>query len=97
MTDVQPQTEPRRVPIATKIGFGLWAVALLWWFLYYAQYEGAFQLLRLKIMCLDGATRECKFFQEQIHGGVPTYYPIFWWAGMIALVTGFFQGRAKRR
>jgi len=46
----------RPAPFATKLGLGLIGFAILWWFAYYAQWEGAFGLLRLKFACLDGAT-----------------------------------------
>lgn len=83
----------RPAPFATKLGIGLIGFAILWWFAYYAQWEGAFGLLRLKIACLDGATRECLFFQQQIRGSIPTYSPVVWWAGLAAFVVGFVQSR----
>ena len=90
-------TQPRRTPLASKIGRALWAVAIPWWLLYYAQWHGAFGLLRLKVMCLGGTTYECAFFQQQIHGGIPVYSPVLWWAGLIAMAVGLYRSRAARR
>ena len=88
----------RRTPLATKIGLGLWAVTLVWWFAYYAQYAGAFDLLGLKFMCITGATSECEFFQQRLGStAIPAYRPVFWWAGCVAMMIGFFQDRAARR
>ena len=86
------------MPLATKIGFALWGLALLWWFAYYANYGGAFQLLSMKIYCINGASSECLFFRQQIGPAfVPTYYPIFWYAGVIALAVGVYQSLSARR
>lgn len=91
-----PEARPP-LPLASKIGFGLWAIALLWWFAYYANYGGAFELLGLKFMCINGATDECLFFQKSIRTGIPTYHPIFWYAGMAALAYGFYQTWSARK
>ena len=90
-------TQPRRTPLATKIGFALWVAAILWWLAYYAQWHGAFGLLRLKVICLGGTTDECAFFQQQIHGSIPVYSPVLWWAGLIVMAVGLYQSRAARR
>lgn len=100
MTDAQSQDKTSvKTPMATKIGFALWGVALLWWFAYYAHWQGAFGLMRLKLMCITGATSECEFFQQQIAriSGMPTYYPIFWWAGCVAMIVGLVQSRSHRK
>lgn len=100
MTDAQShQKTSVKAPMATKIGFALWGVALLWWFAYYANWHGAFGLMRLKLMCITSATSECEFFQTQISriSAIPTYYPIFWWAGCVAMIVGLFQSRNQRK
>ena len=82
-------------PLALKIGVGLFGVSLLWWFFYYAQYSGPFGLLDLKIMCINGATDECAFFQERMAATsvIPTYRPYLWYAGMLLTLLGFVQMR----
>jgi FtsH-binding integral membrane protein len=100
MTDTQSQQKTSvKTPMATKIGFALWGVALLWWFAYYSNWHGAFGLMRLKLMCITGATSECEFFQQQISriSAIPTYYPVFWWAGCVAMIVGLVQGRANTK
>lgn len=100
MTDTQSQQKASvKTPMATKIGFALWGVALLWWFAYYANWQGAFGLMRLKLMCITSATSECEFFQTQISkiSAIPTYYPIFWWAGCVAMIAGLVQSRNQRK
>ena len=82
------------MPMATKIGFALWGLALLWWFAYYANYGGAFQLLSIKIYCINGASRECLYIGTKVG---PMYYPIFWYAGVIALAVGVYQSLSARR
>jgi hypothetical protein len=89
---------PKPLPIATKVGFWLLAITLLWWFAYYANYEGAFGLMKRKIMCINGATYECLFYQKMMGPtAIPTYYPIFWYAGLIALAIGAYQSWQARR
>lgn len=100
MSDQNPNIrEAASTPVVTWIGFILWAAALLWWFAYYAQWEGAFGLMRLKIMCIVGASHECMFFQEQINktSWIPTYSPILWWGGCLAFFVGRMQRRAMNR
>lgn len=85
---------PTQTPMSTKIGVGLMAAALLWWFLYYAHYEGAFGLMGLKLMCITGSTMECDSYREWIGKTViPAYQPALWWAG----VTVYAAGRISRR
>ena len=68
------------------------------WFTIFENYGGAFQLLSIKIYCINGASSECLFFRQQIGPAfVPTYYPIFWYAGVIALVVGVYQSLSARR
>jgi hypothetical protein len=98
MTD--PAAKPTRppMPLMLKIGFALWAASMVWWFLYYAQYQGPFGLMRLKIACINGATSECLFFQQQIKDTIlPTYYPILWYAGIVASVIGIYQQYKSRK
>jgi hypothetical protein len=80
--------------VATRIGFLLWAVALGWWFFYYAQWQGAFALMRLKLMCIAGTSHECTFFQQMIGrtSWLPIYSPLVWWGGCLA----FFIGAMSR-
>ncbi len=86
------------LPVASKIGLGLMVIALLWWFAYYSNYSGAFGLLDLKFMCISGATRECLFFQERMGPtAVPVYYPVFWYAALIALAIGAYQSWKARK
>ncbi len=92
--------QPSGTPLATKIGFALWALSILWCLSYYGQYEGFFGLIGLKIWCLDSATSECLFFSEQIqkNGGIiPIYYPILWWLGLSALAYGTYQSAQMRK
>jgi hypothetical protein len=93
MTDTT--SAPRRVALATKIGFALWGVAVLWWFSYYASWGGPFSMLGLKVFCLNGTTNECAYFQRGYRGAIPTYSPIFWYAGMVSLIVGVFQSRRR--
>lgn len=100
MSDAQSQDKPSvKTPMATKIGFALWGVSLVWWFAYYANWGGAFDLMGLKLLCITDATPECEFFQEQMSrtSSIPTYYPVFWWAGCIAMMVGLVQSRSQRR
>lgn len=80
-------------PVALKIAGGLFAVAVLWWFIYYAQYGGPFTYFGLKLSCINGATDECMFFQQRLAETtlVPAYRPYFWYGGMIAAVFGLIQ------
>jgi hypothetical protein len=88
-----------KTPMATKIGFALWGVTLLWWFAYYANWGGAFGLMGLKVMCITSTSSECEFFQTQISkvSVIPTYYPVFWWAGCVAMIVGVLQARRQRK
>ena len=98
MTD--PATKPERppMPLMLKIGFGLWGLSLLWWFLYYAHYQGPFGLIDLKLACINGATSECLFFQQQIKDTIlPTYSPILWYAGIVASIIGIYQQYKARK
>lgn len=37
MTDLHSAPPPRAAtPLATKVGFALWGISLLWWLAYYA-------------------------------------------------------------
>ena len=87
------------MPMATKIGFALWGVAALWWFAYYANWQGAFGLMDVKLMCIAVATSECELFQQRIAriSAIPTYYPVFWWAGCIAMGIGLMQMRGGKQ
>jgi hypothetical protein len=97
----QPATAPNpQARLFLNIGLGLMALSLLWWFAYYAQYEGAFDLLGLKLLCITGTTSECSFFQEQMSAAaapVPTYYPVLWWCGTIAVAIGLFMSRREAK
>ena len=67
-------------------------IALAWWFAYYAQYQGPFDLLGVKILCINGATAECERFRAAIGAGsIPTYYPVFWYAGLALGLIGSLQ------
>lgn len=90
--DSRPET-----PLATKVGFGLWLIALIWWFVYYAQYGGAFALMELKLPCLSWPTRECLFFQQQIRSPLPRYVPAFWYGGILAFAVGLYQTWQQRQ
>ena len=83
-------------PILTKIGGAIMAVALLWWFLYYAQYMGAFTFMRHKIWCVAETTFECQFYRQQIAGPLPAYPPIVWWVGVGLAAIGAVQRRLNR-
>lgn len=83
----------RPAPFASKLGIALMGIAVIWWFAYYAQWQGAFGLLSVKLPCLDGATRECLLVQRAIEGNIPTYSPVVWWLGLAAFVAGFVQSR----
>jgi hypothetical protein len=58
---------------------------------YYANYDGPFGLMGLKVMCISGATYECAAFQRMIHSAIPVYYPVLWYAGLVALIVGIYQ------
>lgn len=93
---VNEQVSKQKTPMAMKLGLALWAVALAWWFVYYAQYSGPFGLIGLKFPCITGASSECAFFQHRLSGtAVPTYHPIFWWLGVAAMIVGFMQTRTR--
>lgn len=83
-------------PVVSKIGAGIMAIAVLWWFLYYAQYMGAFTFMRHKIWCIVETTYECKFYAEQISGSFPAYSPILWWVGVGLASIGAVQRRLNR-
>lgn len=89
----------RPSPMALKIGFGLWALSLVWWFFYYAQYAGAFGLMGLRFGCISGATSECLFFQQQLAKTsiLPTYVPIFWYAGLVCMAIGLYQNHQAKK
>jgi hypothetical protein len=77
---------------AIHLGLALWAVSLVWWFLYYAQYQGPFELLGPKFGCFTGASAECLRFQKWMGPtAIPAYLPIFWYAGMLAMIAGSVQ------
>lgn len=81
-------TEPSPIrksstPLALKIMLVCWTISLAWWFAYYAQYLGPFDLLAVKFFCINGATAECERLRTAIGAGsIPTYYPVFWYAGL---------------
>jgi hypothetical protein len=89
--DLMEPAVRRPMPLATKIGLGLVGISVLWWFFYYANYDGPFGLMGLKLMCISGATYECAAFQRMIHSPIPPYYPVLWYAGLVALIVGIYQ------
>lgn len=93
------RTKKPPAPLALKIGLGLWAISLLWWFLYYAQYAGAFGLMDLRFGCISGATSECLFFQQQLAQTsiLPTYVPIFWYVGLACMTVGLYQNHQAKK
>lgn len=102
MSDIQSNSGQRKklpTPLVLKIGLGLWAISLLWWFLYYAQYAGAFGLMDLRFGCISGATSECLFFQQQLANKsvLPTYVPIFWYAGLVCMAVGLYQNHQAKK
>lgn len=91
MAEPTPSQKPS-TPLALKLALGCWAIALAWWFAYYAQYQGPFDLLGIKLSCINGATAECERFQAAIGAGpIPTYYPVFWYAGLALGLVGSLQ------
>lgn len=92
-----PSKDKPPTPPAIHLGLGLWAISLLWWFFYYAQYGGPFALIGLKLACVGVTTSECAFFQSHIRGTMPRYVPVFWYAGMAALAFGVHQLWQNRR
>lgn len=92
----EPRTRPP-TPTATKIGFVLMALTFIWWFAYYANWHGPFGLFWLKLACINGATDECVFFQKNIRTSVPTYYPVLWYAALVALTVGAYQSWQARK
>jgi hypothetical protein len=91
MTEQTPSQKPS-TPLALKIALGCWAISLAWWFAYYAQYQGPFDLLTVKFLCINGATAECERFRTAIGpGSIPAYYPLFWCAGLALGLIGSLQ------
>lgn len=96
----RPETDRTipQLPLAARIGLGLWLIAVVWWFLYYANYHGPFDLFWLKFACISGATSECLFFQGHITGTIlPTYSPVLWHAGLAAMTVGLYQHHKARK
>lgn len=83
--------------LATKLSYALLGFAIVWWFIYYAQVEGAFGLMSQKITCLDDVPRDCAQLQARIQGRIPIYSPVVWWAGVGAFVLGFLQSQWRNK
>jgi len=95
--------QDRSTPLTTIIGLGLLVVSLIWCLAYYSAWDDKFfGMLDLKLFCLSGATQECSWAARDIiaksGSGVPTYSPVFWWAGLALIAVGWIQRwRARRR
>ncbi|MDP2804036.1 MAG: hypothetical protein Q8O26_19370 [Phreatobacter sp.] len=86
-----PNDKQTSTPPTVYLGIAFCLVSVVWWFVYYAQYGGAFGLIGLKLACIGFATPECAFFQANIRGAIPRYVPVLWYAGMVTLAFGVFQ------
>jgi len=76
-------------------GLAIMAAAFVWWFLFYAQWNGPLRMLDLKVPCLVTTLDECSFFQsrlEAFHAAGPAYQPAAWWIGMAAFLAGRVSG-----
>lgn len=76
-------------------GLAIMAAAVLWWFLFYAQWTGPLHMLDLKVPCLVTTLGECSYFQSRLdafHAAGPAYHPAALWIGMAA----FLAGRVSR-
>lgn len=72
------------------------ALAIVWWFVYYSQWKGPFELFDVKLGCLFFKSFECRAFQQFIGpSSIPVYQPGMFLGGLIALVGGFAM--LKRR
>ena len=82
--------------IPMLVGFGLMTVSLIWCLAYYAAWDdNFFGMLDLKLFCVSSASQECSWAARDIiaksGSSVPTYYPVFWWLGLLALGWAFFS------
>jgi hypothetical protein len=94
-----PGAKPGRpgTPVAILVGTALWAVSLVWWYSYYSQYGGAFELIEQKLVCIAVTTDACLGIQQKlIMSAIPAYHPELVWAGAIFLIIGFLQRRSRR-
>jgi len=95
--DQSPPARPS-IPLMIKVGTAIYAVSLVWWFVFYAQYGGVTRMLDVKILCLTETTFECTFFRDALRDSpIPAYTPYLWWAGTVAVVIGVVQVIRQRR
>jgi hypothetical protein len=88
----QPTRETRWLANA---GLGIMAAAIVWWFLFYAQWSGPLRMLDLKVPCLVTTLGGCSFFQSRLdafHAAGPAYHPAALWIGMATFVAGRVTG-----
>ena len=72
-------------------GLAIMAAAVVWWFLFYAQWTGPLHMLDLKVPCLVTTLGECSFFQSRLdafHAAGPAYQPAALWIGMATFLAG---------
>ena len=94
--DVHPMTIAtseswRETRWLANAGLAIMAAAVVWWFLFYAQWTGPLHMLDLKVPCLVTTLGECSFFQSRLdafHAAGPAYQPAALWIGMAAFLAG---------
>ena len=93
-----PAKSPLKAAYAVLyFGLGVMLVAVLWWLVYYGQWQGAFSLLDVKFSCIAGDSMECTNFQDFIGpSSIPVYQPMLMWAGTVVTLIGLYLSRRNR-
>lgn len=78
-------------------GFAFMAAAVAWWLVYYAQWQGMFGLLDVKLSCISGDSFECSNFQDFIGpSAIPVYQPVLMWGGVVVTLVGLYLIRRNK-
>ena len=97
MTTAPAKSPARAANALLYFGLAVMVAGVLWWLLYYSQWEGMFGLLDVKFSCLSGDSMECTNFQEFIGPSVlPVYSPMLLWAGTVVALVGLYLTRRSK-
>jgi hypothetical protein len=97
MTSVPARSPLKAAYAVLWFGLAVMGAAVLWWLIYYGQWQGAFSLLDVKFSCLSGDSMECANFQDFIGpSAIPVYSPMLLWAGTVVTLVGLYLTRRNR-
>ena len=92
-TDKSPAKAARAV---LTFGLAVIAAALVWWLVYYTQYNGL-SALGDKFACFSNDAPQCVTLQMLIGpSAIPVYSPMLLWAGLVVSLVGLYLTRRHK-